>query len=115
MCSTLISEALGADVKLSLGGARIKEEKYKLKEEISTLFNKKINKECKRLSVMIEELLEKLSSNGKHVIYGIEGPFSLLSSLIPIGKMFSTLRKDKEGKLLLNAKKMGFRICIYGY
>ena len=104
MCSTLISEALGADVKLSLGGARIKEEKYKLKEEISTLFNKKINKECKRLSVMME-LLEKLSSNGKHVIYGIEGPFSLLSSLIPIGKMFSTLRKDKEGKLLLNAKK----------
>ncbi|HBG7259465.1 uroporphyrinogen decarboxylase family protein [Clostridioides difficile] len=104
LCSTIAAESLGADVRLSIDGARIKEERYKSKEEINSLFDKNMDKDCKRLAVMMD-VLKRLSSEGKHVIYGVEGPFTLLNSLMPMSKMFLTMRKDKEGKLLSNARK----------
>ncbi|TQQ85839.1 hypothetical protein EXD82_01090 [Peptacetobacter hominis] len=104
LCSTIAAESLGADVKLSIDGARIKEEKYKNKEDIEELFYKSMDKDCKRLSVMMD-VLKSLSSEGKHIIYGVEGPFTLLNALMPMSKMFLTIRKDKEEKLLSNAKK----------
>lgn len=106
-CNTLCAEVLGAAPVLSLSGARVREEKFRTQEQIEQLSGKELPKpeqlaeEAPRLSAMMQAVQE-LTEGGNRVAYCIEGPFTLLSALIPMAKLFSSLRKP-QGQALLNS------------
>lgn len=54
--------------------------------------------------------LDELTADGASVAYSIEGPFTLLTSLLPMGKIFSALRKPYGQELLDLAENW---ICQY--
>ena len=98
-CNTLCSEALGAAPTLAMSGARVKEPPYRqatdLPEELSA--------DTPRFAAMMQTL-DVLSGQGKQVAYNIEGPFSILCSLLPMNRVFATLRKPEGEAMLARAE-----------
>ena len=97
-CNTLCSEALGARPSLSASGARIRETPYKKADELP----EKLDLESPRLTAMLRAV-ETLAEEGKSVAYDMEGPFTLLCSLLPMGRVFAALRKSAGSDLLEKA------------
>lgn len=98
-CNTLCGEGLGAHPELTLQGAKIRENLYQTPEALPEAFLP----DFPRMEAMLKAL-DQLQNEGKQVIYQIEGPFTLLSYLIPMGKMFSALRKPIGLQMLLKAE-----------
>lgn len=98
-CNTLSAEALGAAPSLSLAGARVKEPPYSRAEELP----ESLCETTPRLAVMLRSL-EELTQEGKQVAYNIEGPFTLLCTLLPMNRVFSALRKPAGAQLLRKAE-----------
>lgn len=94
-CGTLCSEALGAKPVLSLSGSRVKEASYKKTEELPLEPDWNIP----RLAAMLDAV-EILSTEGHHVAYDLDGPFTTLCTLLPMSRVFSALRKP-AGQILL--------------
>lgn len=95
-CNTLCSEALGAKPVLSANGARVKEPPFRQVSELP----EQLSADMPRLAAMMQAL-ELLSRQENAVAYNIEGPFSLLCTLLPMSRVFSTLRKP-EGEAMLH-------------
>lgn len=112
-CNTICSESLGAKLVLSLTGARVKEPPYTSPDQhprdITTAFP--------RMSALLEAL-DDLTASGAAVAYSIEGPFTLLTSLLPMGKVFSALRKPLGQELLTRAEcwicQYASLVCAHG-
>jgi len=101
----LCCEALGAVPVLSLSGARVKEPPYRRAEELPD----RLKAETERLTAMLSAV-ELLAGEGNCVAYNIEGPFTLLCSLLPMNRVFSALRKEEGVKLLEKAESW---VCDY--
>lgn len=99
-CNTLCSEALGAKPVLSASGARIKEPPYTRADELPG----KLSLDLPRLAAMLHAV-ERLAADGKSVAYHIEGPFTLLCTLLPMNKVFSALRKPAGENMLQKAEE----------
>lgn len=99
-CNTLCAEGLGARPLLSLTGARIKETPYNDVQQLPSDFSC----DFPRMSALLAAV-DHLSSDEMAVAYSIEGPFTLLTSLLPMGKVFSALRKPSGVELLSLAEK----------
>lgn len=104
-CNTLCSEGLGARPVLSLTGARVKEPPYASPDQLPRTFSA----DFPRMSVLLSAL-DELTADGASIAYSIEGPFTLLTSLLPMGKIFSALRKPSGQELLDLAENW---ICQY--
>ena len=106
-CNTLCSEGLGARPSLSLEGARVREQPYqcidKLPEQLSLNFP--------RMEAM-QQAMDQCGEAGLGMIYNVEGPFTILSSLVPMSRMFAALRKTQGEALLLRAEDW---ICQYSH
>lgn len=98
-CNTLCAEGLGAHPELMPQGAKIRETPYQTPEDLPETFSP----DFPRMDAMLRAL-DQLSGAGRQVIYQIEGPFTLLSYLLPMGKMFSTLRKPEGQEMLRKAE-----------
>ncbi len=94
-CNTLCSEGLGAKPNLSLDGARVKEQPYHKAEEIP----EEISLDFPRMQAMLEAIAS-LKQQGVNIAYEIDGPFTILSNLLPMSRMFATLRKPSGAELL---------------
>lgn len=104
-CNTLCSEGLGAKPVLSMTGARVKEPPYASLDQLPRAFSA----DFPRMSALLGAL-DELTADGASIAYSIEGPFTLLTSLLPMGKIFSALRKPYGQELLDLAENW---ICQY--
>ena len=104
-CNTLCSESLGAKPVLSLTGARVKTPPYANPDQLPADFSPNFP----RMAALLRAL-DNLAADGASIAYSIEGPFTLLTSLLPMGKVFSALRKPSGQALLDLAEKW---ICQY--
>lgn len=104
-CNTLLAEALGAKPIVSLAGARVKEPAFRNAAELPEA----LSTGTERLIVMMKAL-EELSGRGKLVAYGIDGPLGILCALLPMSRVFSTLRKPAGVELLQQAEDW---VCAY--
>ena len=98
-CNTLCCEALGAAPTLSMAGARVKEPPYRQISDLPETFSA----DTARLSAMMQAL-ETLAARGKAVAYNMEGPFSLLCTLLPMNRVFAALRKPEGAAMLARAE-----------
>ena len=98
-CNTLCSEALGSKPVLSQSGARVKEPPYQNVEQLP----QELERSTPRLDTMLRAL-GALSKDGCHVAYNIEGPFTLLCSMLPMNRVFSALRKPTGVQMLQTAE-----------
>ncbi len=94
-CNTLCGEGLGAQPHLSLEGARVREPAYKKVEELPEA----PNWEFPRMQAMLSAM-DTLRQEGFPISYEIEGHFTLLNALLPMGRMFATLRKPAGAELM---------------
>lgn len=99
-CNTLCAEGLGAAPVLSFTGARIKAPPYGGINELPDHFSPGFPRMTALLAAM-----DRLAADGAAVAYSIEGPFTLLTSLLPMGRVFATLRKSSGCELLSRAEK----------
>lgn len=90
---------------MSLTGARVKEPPYASLDQLPRAFSA----DFPRMSALLSAL-DELTADGASVAYSIEGPFTLLTSLLPMGKIFSALRKPYGQELLDLAENW---ICQY--
>ncbi len=104
-CNTMVSESLGAHPTLSLDGARVRENPYQKIEELPAA----IDLSPPRIRAMFEAV-RILSGEGRRVVFQFEGPFTLLSTLLPMSRMFASLRKPAGDELLSRAEDW---ICAY--
>lgn len=104
-CNTLCAEGLGAHPELTLDGAKIREIPYQTLEELPEAFLP----DFPRMHAMCDAL-DRLNGLGKQIIYQIEGPFTLLSYLLPMSRMFSILRKTQGQDMLRKAENW---VCCY--
>lgn len=98
-CNTLCGEALGAKPVLSLAGARVKEPVFQKADQLP----EELNPDTPRLAAMLQAM-ESLKAEGKYVAYNVEGPFTVLCALLPMNRVFSTLRKSTGVDLLQMAE-----------
>ena len=98
-CSTLLIEALGGRLVLSVSDARIKEPPYQKIDQLPM----QPDWSTPRLRAMLDAM-EILSSNGHLIGYNIEGPFTILCGLLPMQRVFSVLRKPAGQELLQNVE-----------
>ena len=104
-CNTLCSEGLGAKPVLTLEGARVKEPPFACADQLPNRFAS----DGARLTVMLSAM-DRLCAEGKQIAYSVEGPFTVISSLIPMNRMFALLRKPAGAELLARAEDW---ICDY--
>ena len=104
-CNTLCAEALGAEPTLSMDGARVRTPPYNRVEDLPQA----PGPDTPRMSAMWEAM-DQLRDAGERVAYEIEGPFTLLSTLLPMGRMFAALRKPAGQDLLRRAEDW---VCAY--
>ena len=104
-CNTMVSESLGAQPVLSLEGARVRDNPYQKAEELPDT----IDLSSPRIRAMFEAV-RVLSEEGRRVVFQFEGPFTLLSTLLPMSRMFASLRKPAGDALLSRAEDW---ICAY--
>lgn len=125
-CNTVEAEAFGASIKLgdSKTGPRVKEYKFSSIQELE-----KIDKICLAKGRIKEVLdaVEMLSKQDEIVVLNIEGPFTIISSLIDSTKFYKAIRKEKDivDKVVkvieesiieyaVEAVKRGVKIISYG-
>ncbi len=94
-CNTLCGEGLGAHPSLSLEGARVREPAYKKAEELPEGPDFSFS----RMEAMLDAM-DTLHGEGIPLSYEVEGHFTLLNALLPMGRMFATLRKPAGAELM---------------
>ena len=104
-CNTLCGEGLGAHPHLSLEGARVRDPAYQKVEELP----ENLNLDFPRMSAMLAAV-DALHRKGLPISYEIEGHFTLLNALLPMGRMFATLRKPAGAALMARTEDW---ICAY--
>lgn len=94
-CLTIEAEAMGADIKLDdmENGPRVREYVFTRIEEIANIAP--INFHQGRIKAVLEAVA-KLSSQGETVALNIEGPFTILSSLIEPRILYKAIRKREQ-------------------
>jgi uncharacterized 2Fe-2S/4Fe-4S cluster protein (DUF4445 family) len=88
-CYTLLAEALGAEPVLTDQGARISKLPYERADQLPP----EPDYDFPRFHAM-EEAMELL--RGEDLIYQMDGPMTVLSQLIPMGRLFVQLRRSDE-------------------
>ena len=99
-CNTLCSEGLGARPVLSLTGARVKVPPYAGTDQLPADFSP----DFPRMAALLGAL-DSLTADGASVAYSIEGPFTLLTTLLHTGKVFAALRRPSGEELLELAER----------
>ena len=94
-CNTLCGEGLGAHPSLSLEGARVREPAYQKVEDLPET----LNLDFPRMKAM-QAAMNVLNSEHIPVSYEVEGHFTLLNALLPMGRMFAALRKPAGAELM---------------
>lgn len=94
-CVTVEAEAYGAHIKLgdALNGPRVESYRFTSIEEMSDLQRLELNEG--RIKEVLDAV-EILSESGKKVALSVEGPFTILSSLIDPMNFYKGLRKDPQ-------------------
>lgn len=125
-CNTLEAEAMGANIKLGdyKIGPRVKEYAFKSMEELKYI--KEIDLDKGRIKEVLKAV-ETLSSEGEIVALNLEGPFTIISSLIDPMVFYRAIRKNTEIvyevikviedniiKYALEGIKRGAKIISYG-
>lgn len=114
-CVTVEAEALGAKINLgdNIYGPRVNEYVFDTIEELKSI------REIDLFSGRIKEVLdaiETLSNEGETVCLNVEGPFTIVSSLIKSNTFYKELRKNKGtiDEILEKIKKSIVKYCIEG-
>lgn len=94
-CNTLCGEGLGARPTLSLEGARVREPAYQKVEELPEAPDWAFP----RMQAMLDAM-DTLHGEGAPISYEVEGHFTLLNPLLPMGRMFAALRKPAGAELM---------------
>lgn len=99
-CVTVEAETLGANIKLGdmKTGPRVESYAFSSIEELSNL--KPMDLEKGRIKEVLASV-EELSSRGETVALSVEGPFTIMSSLIDPMIFYRAMRKEKEQVLRL--------------
>ncbi|HEY8908800.1 MAG TPA: uroporphyrinogen decarboxylase family protein [Desulfosporosinus sp.] len=94
-CVTVEAEACGAHIKLgdALNGPRVESYRFKAIEEMSDIRGLELNEGRIR---EVLDAVEILASTGEKVSLNVEGPFTILSSLIDPMDFYKGLRKDPQ-------------------
>lgn len=94
-CVTVEAEAYGAHIKLgdALNGPRVESYRFTSIEEMSELQGLMLNEG--RMNEVLEAV-EILARLGENVALSVEGPFTILSSLIDPLNFYKGLRKDPQ-------------------
>jgi len=94
-CVTVEAEALGGNIKLGdmKNGPRVESYAFATIEELENI--KDINFNSGRIKEVLEAV-EKLSNEGECVALSVEGPFTILSSIIDPMIFYKGTRKNKE-------------------
>ena len=92
-CVTVEAEAYGAHIKLgdALNGPRVESYRFASIEEMSNLRSLDLTKG--RIKEVLDAV-EILAEAGEKVVLSVEGPFTILSSLIDPLNFYKVLRKD---------------------
>jgi len=125
-CTTVEAEALGGIIKLGdeKVGPRIAEYAFKSIEDINKI--DKINLKSKRIKQVLD-CTKEFACQGEIVSLNVEGPFTIISSLIDPVIFYRCLRKDKKAlqkflkvvedsivEYIEEGIKMGAKIISYG-
>lgn len=125
-CLTVEAEALGANIKLGDEkiGPRVGEYAFKSLEELKKI--KAINLTKGRISEVLNAV-ESLSKQGETVALSVQGPFTIMSSLIDPLIIYKAVRKDRAAveafmevicssieEYIQEALKMGVKIISFG-
>ncbi|MBZ9686184.1 methylcobamide--CoM methyltransferase [Clostridium estertheticum] len=94
-CVTVEAEALGGNIKLGdmKNGPRVESYAFTTIEELGNIKN--INFQKGRINEVLEAV-EKLTNEGECVALTVEGPFTILSSIIDPMIFYKGIRKNKE-------------------
>lgn len=125
-CLTVEAEALGADIKIGNEkiGPRVGKYAFESIEELKNL--KEIDLTKKRISEVLKSV-EILNNQGEIVALSVQGPFTIMSSLIDPRLFYRAVRKDKDSvedfmsviqdgivKYIEEGVKRGAKIISYG-
>lgn len=110
-CSTIEADALGASIKLGDFniGTRVNKYIFSSIEEMYCIGSFDFNRG--RINTVLDAV-ETLSNNGRQVVLNIEGPFTIITSLIEPVEFYKALRKNKEMALSI-LKKIEDNIVEY--
>lgn len=86
--NTLLAECLGAKSVADENGVRIVEVPYAAAEELPAAPDFGIAR--------LKSVMAELTDSREPVIYQVDGPLTVLSQLLPLGKVFSALRRSDE-------------------
>ncbi|ENK1243481.1 methylcobamide--CoM methyltransferase [Clostridium sporogenes] len=94
-CMTVEAEALGGEINLGdeKAGPRVSNYTFKSIEDIKGL--KEIDFETKRIKEVLKSV-EILKEEGETVIMDVQGPFTIISSLIDPRIFYKAVRKNKD-------------------
>jgi uroporphyrinogen-III decarboxylase len=124
-CATIEADALGACIKLGdfNNGPRVDRYVFSSIEELDSIG--RIDFKSGRIGTVLDSV-EILSNNGEQVILNVEGPFTIIASLIEPVTFYKALRKNKSMALsvlkkiednvteyMFEAIKRGARIISY--
>jgi MtaA/CmuA family methyltransferase len=125
-CVTVEAEALGGDIKLgdAKTGPRVRDYRFENVEAMQQM--SEMNLEIGRIKEVLD-CVELLSNQGEVVALNVEGPFTIISSLIDPINFYKGMRKNKEAVLniiqvtedsivnyIIEGLKRGARIISYG-
>jgi uroporphyrinogen-III decarboxylase len=125
-CVTVEAEALGGDIQLGdvRIGPRVRDYKFESVEEMQHMG--KMDLESGRIKEVLD-CVDLLNSQGEVVALSVEGPFTIISSLIDPMNFYKGIRKNKEAlnkiismvednivKYIIEGLKRGARIISYG-
>jgi MtaA/CmuA family methyltransferase len=125
-CVTVEAEALGGDIKLgdAKTGPRVRDYRFENVEAMQQM--SEMNLESGRIKEVLD-CVELLSNQGEVVSLNVEGPFTIISSLIDPINFYKGMRKNKEAVLniiqvtedsivnyIIEGLKRGAKIISYG-
>lgn len=102
-CTTIEADALGACIKLGdiINGPRVDRYVFSSMEELNSIGS--FDFKSGRISTALDAV-ETLSNNGEQVILNVEGPFTIIASLIEPVTFYKALRKNKSMALVILKK-----------
>jgi len=94
-CATVAAEAMGASIKFGdeKNGPRVKDYVFDTIEELANIQDIDL---CKGRIQQVLDSVESLSGQNEVVSLNVEGPFTIISSLIEPGIFYRAIRKKKE-------------------
>jgi MtaA/CmuA family methyltransferase len=125
-CVTVEAEALGGDIKLGdeKSGPRVRGYRFEDVDEMQQI--SEMNLEEGRIKEVLD-CVELLSNQGEAVALNVEGPFTIISSLIDPVNFYKGVRKNKEAvaniikviedsivNYIIEGLQRGARIISYG-